>query len=133
MAEVQALLGPDEALLAYVVANDATFLWVLRDDRAQMHRLDIDGDALSAAVAKLRRGLDPTAKSRGLKTKAPRRGQSFERGTAFELYRTIVASAEPLLGGIRHLLVVPDGALQSLPLGVLITEEPGGEFEDFPG
>ena len=133
LAETQGLLGPDEALLTYLVADDETFLWVLRGERAQMHRLDIGAKALAAAVAKLRRGLDPTARSRGLKTAAPRRGQSFERSTAFELYRRIFAPAEPLLGGIRHLLVVPDGALQSLPLGVLITEEAQGEFEDFSG
>ena len=133
LAETQALLAADEALLAYLVTSKKTFLWVLRGEAAQMHRLDIGAKALAAAVAKLRRGLDPTARSRGLNTKAPRRGQSFERSTAFELYRRIFAPAEPLLGGIRHLLVVPDGALQSLPLGVLITEEPQGEFEDFSG
>ena len=133
LAETQALLAADEALLAYLVTSKKTFLWVLRGEAAQMHRLDIGAKALAAAVAKLRRGLDPTARSRGLNTKAPRRGQSFERSTAFELYRRIFAPAEPLLGGICHLLVVPDGALQSLPLGVLITEEPQGEFEDFSG
>ena len=133
LAETQGLLAADEALLTYLVADNETFLWVLRGEAAQMHRLDIGRDALAAAVKALRRGLDPTAKRRGLKTKAPRRGQAFERSTAYELYRKLFAPAEPLLGGIRHLLVVPDGALQSLPLGVLITEEPQGEFEDFSG
>ena len=133
LAETQGLLAADEALLTYLVADDRTFLWVLRGDRAEMHRLDIGRYALAAAVANLRRDLDPTAKSRGLKTTAPRRILPFERSKAYELYRRIFAPAEPLLGGIRHLLVVPDGALQSLPLGVLITEQPQGEFEDFSG
>ncbi len=38
-----------------------------------------------------------------------------------------------MLDGARHVFVVPDDALQSLPLGVLLTEEPQGAFEDFAG
>ena len=34
---------------------------------------------------------------------------------------------------MRHVFVVPDGALQSLPLGVLVTEKQQGEITDFAG
>jgi CHAT domain-containing protein len=36
----------------------------------------------------------------------------------------MLAPASPLLTGVHHLLIVPDGALQSLPLGVLVTKPP---------
>ena len=48
----------------------------------------------------------------------------FDTATAYEIFRRILAPAEPLLANARHLIVVSDGALQSLPLGVLVTEAP---------
>ena len=59
--------------------------------------------------------------------------RGFGGEAAFELYRKLFAPAEPLLEDARHVFVVPDDALQSLPLGVLLTEAPQGEFEDFAG
>jgi CHAT domain-containing protein len=38
-----------------------------------------------------------------------------------------------MLKGARHVFVVPDGALQSLPLGVLLSEAPKGEIKSFSG
>ena len=48
----------------------------------------------------------------------------FDTERAHDLYRKIFVPAERRLAGARHIFVVPDGALQSLPLGVLVTEEP---------
>ena len=39
-----------------------------------------------------------------------------------------------MIAGARHLLVIPDGALQSLPLGVLVTQAPArpiAEYRDY--
>ena len=52
--------------------------------------------------------------------------QRFDVDEALALYEQIFAPAESMLEGARHVFVVPDGALQSLPLGVLVTEEPKG-------
>jgi len=84
--------------------------------------LDIGQDALSEAVAELRLLLDPTGM---------RRVPDFDTTKAFELYEKLFAPAEPLLDGVRHVFVVPDGALQSLPLGVLVTMKTQGDFTDF--
>jgi CHAT domain-containing protein len=40
---------------------------------------------------------------------------------------------ESLFEGVRHVFVVPDAGLQSLPLGVLVTKEEQGPFTDFTG
>jgi CHAT domain-containing protein len=122
ISKVQQLLSVDEAFLTYVVGREHTFLWVLRRDRAEMHRLDIGGEALTEAVADQRLLLDPTGM---------RSIPEFDTTEAFELYEKLFAPAEPLLDGVRHVFVVPDGALQSLPLGVLVTKEPQGKFTDF--
>ena len=57
----------------------------------------------------------------------------FDTTKAFELYRKLFEPLEKLLEGARHVFVVPDGALQSLPLGVLVTKESQGGFTDFSG
>ena len=68
--------------------------------------------ALEEADMELGVGLDPNGIEQ-LSDMPP-----FDTTLAYELYRQIFAPAEPLLQNVRHLIVVPDGALQSLPLGV---------------
>ena len=58
---------------------------------------------------------------------------SFNTILAYDLYQKLIAPAEPLLDGARHVFVVPDAALQSLPFGVLIADEPQGDFTDYTG
>jgi tetratricopeptide (TPR) repeat protein len=65
VAEVQGLLAPDEALLAYAVLEtgeggaEEVFLWVVRVDRAEMYRLDLAPGELADGVRVLRDQLDP--------------------------------------------------------------------------
>ena len=129
LIEAQALLATDEALVTYAVANDRTFLQVIRSDRAEMHKVEIGADELREAVGLLRGGLTPE----GVESDADLLARGFDGEIAFDLYRKLFAPAEPLLEGARHVFVVPDDALQSLPLGVLLTEAPQGEFTDFAG
>ena len=100
--------------MTYAVTDEVTFLWVIRRDGAAFHRLNIGREGLDFAVAFIRGGLDQRG---GL---IP----TFDVEEALTLYRQIFAPAEPMLDGVRHVVVVPDGALQSLPLGVLITKKP---------
>lgn len=130
--EVQALLGPDEALLAYVVAGQAapnhTFLWVARRDRAAMLRLEIGEAALNEKVSRLRAGLDPSKLTNLADIPA------FDTSLAHELYAKIFAPTEKMLDGVRHVFVVPDAALQSFPMGVLVTGKPNApvdKIEDY--
>ena len=120
LSETQSLLGPGEALITYAVWDESTFLWVLRHDGAAFHRLDIGKQQLDDAVAFIRAGLD----QRGVGSLGDI--QRFDVDEAVALYQQIFAPAEPMLEGVRHVFVVPDGALQSLPLGVLVTEMPEG-------
>ena len=81
-----------------------------------MHSVEIGKEALDSAIAELRDDLDLSVAT----------VQSFNTTKAFELYEKLFAVAEPLLKGVQHMFVVPDGALQSLPLGVLVTKKPKG-------
>ena len=125
LTETQNLLGPDEALVTYAVWGESTFLWVIRHDRANFHHLDIGRQEIEDAVTTVRAGLDQSG--------AGSLGdiRRFDVDEAVALYQKIFAPAEPMLDGARHVFVVPDGALQSLPLGVLITEQPEGRVRKF--
>ncbi|MBL8669916.1 MAG: CHAT domain-containing protein [Alphaproteobacteria bacterium] len=118
LAEAQALLGPDEALVASAVGADATIVFALRRDRVAAVRLALKADDLAAAVGKLRAGLDPTGKSE-IGSMAP-----FAASEAHALFAALLAPFAALLDDARHLFVVPDGALDSLPVGVLLTAPP---------
>ena len=127
LSEIQELIGSGEALLTYVTAKDNTFLWVVRNNDVRMFKLDIGREAIEKAVKVLRTGLDPS----GIASLSDL--PAFDTTEAHRLYNQIFASAEPLLEGVRHLFVVPDGPLQSLPLGVLVTGESQGGFTDLSG
>jgi CHAT domain-containing protein/Flp pilus assembly protein TadD len=120
---VQRLLAPDEAMLVYVVGEDASWLWALRNNRAALYRLDIGAAALAAEVTALRARLDPWQNETM---------QPFPATRAYALYQRILGPAASFLQDAKHVLVVPDGALQSLPISVLVTLPPGGDPATLP-
>ena len=126
-AQAQALLRADEALVQYLVAEDASYAWVLRRDRAQLLRLPVGRRAMDAAVTTLRSGLDASRLVIEKASDIP----AFDLGTAWRAYERLFWPLEPALEGARHVYIVPDGALQSLPLGVLVTAPPAGRASDF--
>jgi CHAT domain-containing protein/tetratricopeptide (TPR) repeat protein len=111
---VQKLLAADEALLSYLVTEDQTILWVVRRNALNVEPLKLNRQALEVAVENLRAGVRTTG------TELP----SFDTTLAFSLYKALLAPAEQHLEGVRHLLVVLDGPLQSLPFSVLVTKQP---------
>ncbi len=125
LSEIQQLLEPDEALLTYVVGQKSTFLWAVRRDQARVFKFEIGRVDLSKIIEALRGGLDPTG-MRSLADIPP-----FDTVKALALYRQIFAAAEPVLAGAQHVIVVPDGPLQSLPLGVLVTRKTPDNIDNF--
>jgi CHAT domain-containing protein len=127
LEEAQKLVGDDEALVSYLVDEQGSYLWVLRKGKVDFRRIDIGRRELDRAVRRLREALEPFA---GMTLSEIR---AFPVKQSYELYRRIFAPAEPLLKGAAHVMVVPDGALQSLPFGVLVTQEPKEAVTDFSG
>lgn len=113
--EVRALLAPDEAMAVYLVRDDDAFLWLIRKDRVQWRRLATDRNGFDQAVKALRQRLDPATNPRL---------EPVPLDATLSLYRLLLPDAEQNLAGIKHLIVVPDGPLQSLPFGVLTTAPP---------
>lgn len=125
IGEAQRLLGPDEALLAFAVAEEEAFVVGIRHDRALFRRAAVGADDLAGMVARLRRSLDPS----GIRSEADL--FRFPADTSHDLYQLLIGPVAPLLDGAGHVFVVPDGALQSLPLGVLLTRKPGGPLDSY--
>ena len=121
LSDAQALLLPDEAMLVYLMGDNAGWLWALRRDRASLFKLDIGGRALSVEVAALRSQLDPDLNVDSV---------PFDAKRAYALYQKIIAPAASTLDGAHEVFVVADGALESLPFGVLVTREPAANPEN---
>jgi len=119
LAEVQPLLGEDEALVSYFIGERSSAMVVARRNRAEWHAIDTDRARLAAAVKQLRAQLDPAADRSARGQQAP-----FPASLAHQLWRTLLAPAAGALEGAAHLVIVPDGALQSLPFAALLTEPP---------
>ena len=94
-------------MLVYVSTDEATLLWVLH--------IEVSAKGLVDEVTALRASLDPKSNA----DLAP-----FPALRAHTLYEKLIGPAEPLLAGVHHLLIVPDGPLQSLPMTVLVTKPP---------
>jgi CHAT domain-containing protein/tetratricopeptide (TPR) repeat protein len=124
LPEIQSLLRPHEALVMWAVADDESYLFAIRRERALLKRIEMGASELQVAVTLLRRGLEPPDVLVSLQDLP-----EFDTGNAVQLYRRLLAPAEELLTDVQRLIVVPDQALQSLPLGVLLTAPPTGPVQ----
>jgi len=124
LEEIQRVLQTDEAILVLGAGERDSFGYLVRPDRALLYAAEPNAEELSDLVESLRRGLSPVtvAEAGGL--------MAFDTEAAFTLYRDLFDPAETALQGVTRLFIVPDGALQSLPVGVLLTERPDTPYED---
>ena len=125
LAAARALLGPDEVLMTFMTIDEQTAMIATRGGEAQLHIINMGAAELSSLVDRIRRGLDPTQMSDIADL------HNFDAATAHALYTKLFAPAEDLLKGARHIFVVPDAALTSLPVGVLLTEAPKTDRYEF--
>jgi CHAT domain-containing protein len=126
VAEAQALLRADEALVAVLVGSARSFVWTVTRERAEWAQIEAGAQTLSEHVAALRSGLDPLAQQDAEGSAGSRPGvvARFDLDRAHALYRLVLAPVAHAFAGKRHLIVVPTGALTSLPLQVLVTAPP---------
>ncbi len=143
VADVQSSLRDNEALLLFLDTDasfkplpEETFAWILTNKDVRWLRSELGTTALTREVAALRCGLDSTAwdgeggkRCAGLlklpPDRLPKEGQPlpFDVGRAHALYKGLLGEAEDVIRG-KHLLIVPSGALTTLPFQVLVTKPP---------
>jgi CHAT domain-containing protein len=150
IAETQALLAPNEAMIVVALAGRNSFAWALTRSSAEWRALAPSSEELAEKVEALRCGLDYTA-WRGASEKrcqqllgvahtyadlvasdsAHRKPLPFDLARASELYSAILGPFESEIRN-KHLIVVPDGALARLPLSVLLAEKPATAIPSSP-
>ncbi|RJF88328.1 CHAT domain-containing protein [Oleomonas cavernae] len=121
-AELQGILKPDEALVAFASAENATYGFLVRADRLRVWRIDAGDKALGDAIITLRKATIPTRDG-----KLPR----FPVDTAHGLYTALFGPAQADLDGVETLVTSANGPLASIPLGILVrdgTSVAGGDY-----
>jgi tetratricopeptide (TPR) repeat protein len=114
LAELQKALHPGEALVLIEAGRARSFEMVVRSDRLIARPMDTDADTLADDIGDLRKAF--VVSQGGI--------QAFDTEAAYDLYRSLFGAIESGLDGVDHMIVVPTGALASLPLGLLVTERP---------
>ncbi|WP_088347220.1 MULTISPECIES: CHAT domain-containing tetratricopeptide repeat protein [Rhodomicrobium] len=123
IAETQGLLRDDEALVSILVGAGKTFVWAVSKERAEWAEVSVGEKVLAEHVAALRLGLDPLAPGVSDSVATTAEG-SFDMLRAYVVYKLLLDPFKALLAGKQHLLLVPTGALTSLPFQVLLTDPP---------
>jgi len=100
------------------VGPRTSWLWAARRTAAQLYDVKLDTQTLAVEVQALRTSLDPQLNPSL---------RPFPATRAYQLYQKLLAPAAPMLADAHHVLVVPDGALMSLPIGVLVTKPGRGD------
>jgi CHAT domain-containing protein len=141
--QVQAQLGPDEALVLFLdtaelkPTPEETFIWAVTSTEVRSVRSELGSQALSREISALRCGLDYDGAWRQEKSPcselmnasyapldhAQGRPLPFDLGRAHELYKGLFGQIEDLIKD-KRLLIVPSGSLTQLPFDVLVTESP---------
>ncbi len=113
---VRAALLPGESLIATFVGEERTYVWAVpyRGETA-FAAVPLGREHIAAAVADLRRALDPNVATLG---DIP----VFDVALAHKLYQSLLAPVKAGWGGARSVLVVAHGALGQLPFSLLVTE-----------
>jgi CHAT domain-containing protein/Tfp pilus assembly protein PilF len=129
--DVQRLLGPDEAMVFFLAGSEDSYVFAVSRESFAWSTIGIGGDKLAEKVAAFRKGLDleKLQKSAG-------KAALFDLAVAHELYVALIGPVEASVRDKRHLLVVPSGALTSLPFHLLVTEKPANlamQMKDIAG
>ena len=130
----QAMLAPDEAVLMIVPTDYGTHVMALNATTGTWARADITRSQIDWSVRRLLFDLgasvDVSMADAAAWQEEGGRGYPFSRRNAWILYSHLIDPIRSIIEGKRHVFVVTSGSLTSLPLGVLVTEEPTGADGD---
>jgi CHAT domain-containing protein/Tfp pilus assembly protein PilF len=113
VAETQALLAEDEALLVFSF-NPTSYAWLITRSASDWKELNITAVELEEHVRALRASLSD-----------PR--QRFDPQIAFRIYQKSFGAFAEKIQSKKRLSVVTDGALTSVPPQLLVSHDPGGK------
>jgi CHAT domain-containing protein/tetratricopeptide (TPR) repeat protein len=115
LTETQKLLADDEAVLAFDVGEKNSYAWVVAKSDAFWTEIPTTSKALNEQVQQLRQSLT-------FKT-----DKQFDAALAHKIYQETFGPIASKIAGKKRLSVIANGALTSLPFGLLVTSEPAGK------
>jgi CHAT domain-containing protein/Tfp pilus assembly protein PilF len=113
--ETRMLLADDEAVVAFHVSDKASYAWVVTRGSAFWSPLPANSAELTDEVKKLRQMVTVDA------------DKPFDAALAYRLYQQTFAPVEDWIAGKKRLSVFANGALTSIPFGMLVTRDPAGK------
>jgi CHAT domain-containing protein len=129
--DAQQLLGDTEALVFFLPSESESHVFALTRDGFEWKTIPLAADVLAQKVAAFRLGLDVDAVDRVQdRIDKQQAGKLFDLALAHELYAALIGPVEALVKDKKHLIVVPSGALTSLPFHLLVTEQPAAAVPD---
>jgi CHAT domain-containing protein len=128
LAEVQAVLAEGEAMVQILVGTPRSFLLIIDRDGVSYGALPVTDRQVAVLVGVLRRGIE---------TDREGRVPAFRADVAFNLFNLLFPGFKDRLLSYDRLIFATSGALQSLPLELLATDNPGdgwrqGDYTDVP-
>jgi CHAT domain-containing protein len=115
---VQTVLSGDEAVLMTVVTQDRLMLWAIDRETAQPAVVPTKAQQINELAERLRASID-----RALRHRARTASPEFDLEAAKRLYEIVAAPVSKVLEGKKHIIFLPEGPLQSIPLHVLAERE----------
>ena len=131
LSGVQALLSANEALVFVLTGDKTSEAFAVTRETLVWRSIALNAAQLSDKVSRFRRGLDLNGFQKSV---ADGRPILFDLGAAHELYQLLLGPLEATIKDKNNLIVVPTGALTSLPFQLLVTEAPTPvlRIEDIP-
>ena len=132
----QRMLGAGEAILLVVPTEFGTHIMAVTHEGFKWARSGWNADRVQQAAERLRWDASGLAQGDLERVRAWREAQrqgapaGFDRNTAYQLYRELVAPVESELAGKQHLYVAAGGPLAALPFSLLVTQAPQGSDND---
>ncbi len=126
IAEVQALLRDDEALVLVAPASAATHIFAVTRDGVEWRRSAATAEQIRDRVYRVRRslgaGVDVRGRSLPVAGPAPEAAR-FDTETARQLYRDVFAPVAEAVAGREIVYIARAGALRQLPMPVLVVDD----------
>ena len=127
---LRAVMRDDETVLSFYFGREASFVWALpKRGPVAFAAVAANAGDIDSMVQKLRTALEPQAT---MVSDIP----PFDTALAYELYALLLKPVEPGWKDATNLIVVTNGALGLLPLGLLPTAPPEAKVAaeaDFSG
>ena len=114
-SETQALLDDDEAVVAFYEGIEKSYAWTLTKEEGFWTEIPTNAKQLNEQVQQLRSSLTFNAD-------AP-----FDATLAYRIYQETFGPIADKIADKKRLSVIANGALTSIPLGMLVTKDPTGK------